>query len=91
MKNPAPINLITTAQVKAAGWSAESRDADGHLLTTHAPFETQGEMLDYVLEETTRGMTVTIFPDPIRRTVSADSDGFAVVSIKPAMSGSASA
>jgi len=31
MKNPSPINLKSSSEVRAEGWQAEARDADGHL------------------------------------------------------------
>lgn len=34
MKNPNPINLMTTKEVQDLGWAAEARDRDGHLIST---------------------------------------------------------
>lgn len=36
MKNPFPVNLTTTAEVREQGWVAEARDKDGHLISTRA-------------------------------------------------------
>lgn len=33
MKNPNPINLLTTSEVRTQGWIAEARDSDGHLVS----------------------------------------------------------
>lgn len=62
MQNPSPVNLMTPEKSRALGWQAESRDADGHLATQHAPFEDDASIAEYVREETERGMTVTIWP-----------------------------
>jgi sulfur-carrier protein len=62
MQNPSPVNLKTPAEVRADGWQAESRDDDGHLCTSHAPFVSAREMHDYIAEEIGRGKTVTIWP-----------------------------
>lgn len=62
MKNPMPVNLLTSEEVRAEGWNAESRDADGHLRSTHCRFETNEDLAWYVNEETKRGCTVTIWP-----------------------------
>ncbi len=62
MKEPRAVNLMTQDQCRADGWQAESRDADGHLVTAHAPFDDAAEIAEYVREETTRGNTVTIWP-----------------------------
>ena len=62
MENPNLVNLQTPEEVRALGWQAESRDDDGHLCTTHAPFESAKEMYDYISEELERGKAVTIWP-----------------------------
>jgi len=62
LQNPYPINLMTPAESRALGWIAESRDADGHLITQHAPFDDAAELGEYVLAETARGNTVTVWP-----------------------------
>ncbi|MGN7734416.1 hypothetical protein [Ensifer sp. R-19] len=62
MKNPNPINLQTSEDVRKAGWQAESRDADGHLMRVHAPFETDEEIVWLVREALENGETVTIWP-----------------------------
>lgn len=61
MKNPMHINLMTPEQVKAGGWGAESRDADGHLISTHIPFERDEEIVRFVREAIGDGETVTIW------------------------------
>lgn len=62
MENPRTVNLMTPAESRALGWQAESRDADGHLVSQHAPFDDDEEMGNYVRDETARGNTVTIWP-----------------------------
>lgn len=64
MKDPAAIHLMTSDEVRAKGWQAESRDADGHLISTHAPFEANDDegIAWFVREATSRGETVTIWP-----------------------------
>ena len=66
MQNPNPVNLTTSAEIEAAGWVAEARDADGHLASTLAWFDsgTTNENLkdlgEFVAQyETDR--TVTVF------------------------------
>jgi hypothetical protein len=67
MKDPMPINLMTSEEVRASGWQAESRDADGHLLATHAPFGDDDEGIVWFVRETTsRGETVTIWPPKVQ-------------------------
>jgi hypothetical protein len=63
-----PIHLMTPAESRALGWQAEARDADGHLMSQHAPFETDGDIARFVREETQRGYTVTIWPTPTGET-----------------------
>ena len=64
MKDPMPVNLMTSEEVRASGWQAESRDADGHLLAMHAPFGPDDDegIVWFVRETTSRGETVTIWP-----------------------------
>ncbi|MFD1328259.1 hypothetical protein [Mycoplana ramosa] len=62
MKNPNPITLQTSEQVRKAEWQAETRDADGHLCRTHAPFEADEEIIWLVREALEHGETVTIWP-----------------------------
>lgn len=62
MDNPSPVNLQSPAEVRAAGWAAESRDDEGHLMTSHAPFESDVEMVEFICEELARGHMVTIWP-----------------------------
>lgn len=63
MKNPSPINLTTNAEFAAHGWAAVSRDADGHAMSCHAPFEDDLERLEYIADEALRGCTVTILKE----------------------------
>lgn len=63
MKDPWPIHLTTTEEIKAQGWAAESRDSDGHLLSTTAPIEADDcTVLEWIIDCTKRGETVTFFP-----------------------------
>lgn len=61
MKNPNPVNLMTTSEVRANGWAAEARDADGHLMTTHAPFSSDAEFMRYANECAAAGWDLTVF------------------------------
>ena len=65
MQNPNPINLMTPEESRAKGWAAESRDADGHLCSQHAPFDDDALLVHYVRECVSKGQTVTIWPYPI--------------------------
>lgn len=64
MRNPMPINLMTSDEVRASGWQAEARDSDGHLISMHAPFGNEDDegIVWFVREATSRGETVTIWP-----------------------------
>lgn len=62
MDNPNPVNLITPEESRAGGWQAEARDSDGHLISQHAPFRSDGDLIRYVREENAQGYTVTIWP-----------------------------
>lgn len=63
MKDPSPVHLMASENVRANGWQAESRDADGHLISMHAPFGEDDEgIVWFVREATERGETVTIWP-----------------------------
>jgi molybdopterin synthase sulfur carrier subunit len=62
MKNPMPVNLSTSDEVRAQGWAAESRDADGHLIRTHVPFDRDEDIVWFVREGMQYGETVTIWP-----------------------------
>ncbi|MHC1549441.1 hypothetical protein [Phyllobacterium sp. K27] len=62
MKNPSPIHLMTSEDVRKAGWQAETRDADGHLCRTHAPFENDESIVWLVRDALEHGETVTIWP-----------------------------
>jgi molybdopterin synthase sulfur carrier subunit len=65
MKNPNPINLKTSEEIRNAGWQAETRDADGHLCRTHVKFDTDEEIVWLVREAIEHGETVTIWPAAI--------------------------
>ena len=65
MQNPMKINLMTPDEVRAAGWGAEERDKDGHLLSGHVLFEDDESIIWYVREAMKRGGTVTIWPHDI--------------------------
>lgn len=62
MLDPKPINLSTPDDVRAASWAAESRDRDGHLIRTHAPFDGDEDICWFVRECVSNGETVTIWP-----------------------------
>lgn len=62
MNNPNPVNLQTPEETRKAGWQAETRDADGHLMRVHAPFETDEEIVWLVREALEHAETVTIWP-----------------------------
>ncbi len=64
MKNPNPINLATSEEMRARGWQAEARDADGHLTSTHAPFDRDEDLIWYFKECMEAGYTITIWPTP---------------------------
>lgn len=66
MRNPNPVNFMSSEEVRSAGWQAESRDSDGHLISMHAPFEAHDDegIVWFVREATKRGETVTIWPIP---------------------------
>jgi molybdopterin synthase sulfur carrier subunit len=63
MKNPNPVNLQTSDEIRELGWQAETRDADGHLCRTHVPFETDEQIVWLVREAMAHGETVTIWPE----------------------------
>lgn len=60
MKDPMPIHLIDDATFAAHGWAAVARDADGHAVGCHAPFESEAEKRRYLVEEAMLGCTVTL-------------------------------
>lgn len=63
MKNPNPVNLQTSKEVRERGWQAESRDADGHLTSCHAPIEADDAgIAKWIVECTGSGQTVTFWP-----------------------------
>lgn len=65
MKNPHPVNLKTPEQVRKEGWMAEARDDDGHLISTHAPFDDNDDIQWFVRNAMSVGNTVTIWPHTI--------------------------
>jgi hypothetical protein len=67
MKGPMPINLTTPEEVRAQGWMAEARDAEGHLMSTQAPFFDDEDIVWFVREAIHRGHTVTIWPHQVER------------------------
>jgi molybdopterin synthase sulfur carrier subunit len=67
VKNPKHANLLTTDAIREAGWRAEARDNDGHLMTTHADFYSDEEMLRYIQECSNEGWTCTFFPSELSR------------------------
>ncbi len=63
MKNPNPVNLQTSQELRAQGWQAESRDADGHLTSWHAPIDADDRgIAEWIMECTSSGETVTFWP-----------------------------
>lgn len=68
MQDPKPVNLMTTAEVRALGWRAEARDEDGHLISMHAAFGSTETLVNYLRESAEHGEHVTIFaPAPDQR------------------------
>ena len=68
MQNPMKINLTTSDEVRAQGWVAEARDADGHLVSTQAWSDicTTNEnikMLGKFVTEYETDRNVTVFSD----------------------------
>lgn len=61
MKNPMHINLQTPEEVRDAGWGGESRDADGHLIRCHIPFERDEDIIWFVRKGLEHGETITIW------------------------------
>ena len=66
MKDPQPVNLRTPESVRAEGWQAECRDAEGHLTRAHARFENDEDIVWLVRESLAHGDTVTIWPVSVR-------------------------
>lgn len=64
MKNPNPVNLQTSEEIRKQGWQAESRDADGHLISCHAPISVDDDIAQWIVECTSAGETVTFWPAP---------------------------
>lgn len=65
MENPSAVHLQTQGDVRASGWAAEGRDNDGHLMSSHAPFEEDYDIIWYIREAMAAGYTVTIWPHEI--------------------------
>ena len=59
MENPRPVNLMTDDEMRERGWAAVARDSNGHLISSHAPFTSKGEMGKYLADEYARGLTIT--------------------------------
>lgn len=57
------MNEVTLAQTRAAGWQAEARDRDGHVVWHHRPQMTDRDIAWFTHVATARGATVTIWPD----------------------------
>lgn len=64
MKDPKPIHLSDDDYFRSLGWAAVARDADGHAVSCHAPFESDQERRRYLMEEARRNCTVTILRGP---------------------------
>jgi hypothetical protein len=62
MQMPKPANLYTPAEIRAGGWTAEARDEDGHLMTTHSEFPDAASLWLYFSECQREGWTATIWP-----------------------------
>lgn len=60
MKNPQPLHLSDDDYFAGLGWAAVARDADGHAVSCHAPFENDREKRRYLVDEAKRGCTVTL-------------------------------
>lgn len=78
MKDPMPINLTTTAEVRAQGWVVEARDADGHLVSTQAWLDVCStnenlKMLGEFISEYETDRTVSVFTDLIAAKLSDQS------------------
>lgn len=69
MNDPYPVNRASPESVRADGWAAESRDADGHLIRCHAPFDSDADIVWFVREGMANGETVTIWPGPLPRRI----------------------
>lgn len=70
MKDPWPIHLTTTEEVRAQGWVAEARDEDGHLVSTQAwldaaPVNENLLMLGEFINDYQTDRTVTVFTDMV--------------------------
>lgn len=70
MKDPKPVHLTTTKEVRQLGWIAEARDADGHLasMQSWADSCSVNENIKSVAEFITdyeADYTVTVFHDLI--------------------------
>lgn len=76
MKNPSPVHLTTTAEVRSRGWIAEARDMDGHLVSmqawldicsTNENLKTLGEFIASYETDT----TVSVFYDKLAAKLAA--------------------
>ena len=72
MNDPMKINLQTPEEVRAQGWAAEARDTDGHLIRTHAPFDTDADIVWFVRDAMGHGETATIWPHDLQNRVDGD-------------------
>jgi molybdopterin synthase sulfur carrier subunit len=71
MKSPSPANLQTSEEIREKGWQAESRDADGHLTSCHAPIKADDPgIAEWIVECTSRGETVTFWPAALSKVLS---------------------
>jgi hypothetical protein len=83
MENPNLINLKTSDEVRRNGWQAETRDADGHLIRTHAIFEHDEQIVEFVREAITEGETVTIWPSTTTALASSQKDELVANEVDP--------
>ena len=77
MKDPRPVHLTTTEEVRAQGWIAEARDDDGHLMSCRswasqlsANQNLQG--LGEFISEYEEDATVTVFADVVAAKLTAN-------------------
>lgn len=76
MKNPAPINLLTSDQVREQGCIAEARDDDGHLCSTQAWLDRLGlndnlRMLGEFIADYQDDRIVNVFDDLLAEKLAA--------------------
>lgn len=60
-----PYRTLSDERMASFGWAAWSRDSAGRLCTPHARFENVAEWVEYVTEETLRGLRVFYPPGPL--------------------------